>query len=93
MTAEDGFLRWKTWHEEATWSEKCTEIFYVGNESHYYYITSGERLSYGYIEKIIHGIWQLAVYQKMKSKKNLRLLCLLTSFDYLRYRIQEEGQA
>ena len=56
MAAEDGLLRCKTGCEEATGSEKSTEIIYVENEIQYHYIRNGERLSYRYIEKIIYGI-------------------------------------
>lgn len=92
MAAEDGLLRCKTWCEEATGSEKSTEIIYVENEIQYPYIRNGERLSYRYIEKIIYGIWWLVGCQKVKSEENPRLFCLLACYDYLLHRIQEKGQ-
>lgn len=58
MIAEAGLLRRsKTWNEEGTWSEKSTEIVHLENEICHWHISTGEILSYGFIGKIIYGIW------------------------------------
>lgn len=75
MTGEDRLLRCKTSSQEATWSEKSTEIVHIGNEIQYFYISSEEGLSYIFIEKIIYGVW-LVGCQKVKGKKNLRLFLI-----------------
>lgn len=92
MTAEDALLRYKTWSEEATWSEKSTEIVHVGNEIQYCHTTSGETLSYDFTEKIIYGMWWLVGCQKVKSEENQSVLNILACYYYMRYIIQGDCQ-